>query len=483
MHYTNINFTSEEMNYEQNGIFRPKSLAYIGKGENLISVRIGSDKEGKIEIILKYTENTYCCELYHRLINVFPENKIPNDSIRISGAYLNKHDFIRLKKNNNLNGKSIVFTNCFFDGNIRINNQLKRTRISFNNVIFNNDISIEQANLQYCNIDFQRSLFYKSNLRVLGCYLEYSSIKTIFCTFYRGVSLENITANHSDIDMSYIQMRESSISISNLNLIKGKISFANASIKSIMIFESKLYDNVELRCKFNPELFILSSRIRGDIFCARNYGSLSFYKTTNEGRIYIGKEEANLKAISSSFKQSYEITQKWFKIHKREKHEDFSYDDLASQYFLLKENYHNQRLFDSEDLAFIYYMRSKQKSYKWSFRNFGRKFLYGTFNLVGCYGTNISSIFITILILWIVFGAVFFLLPSGQFNPALDSDPILKVINSLYYSGITFLTIGYGDIAPAQAGVALKFLSIGEGFLGLFLMSYLTVAVVRKLIR
>jgi hypothetical protein len=54
-------------------------------------------------------------------------------------------------------------------------------------------------------------------------------------------------------------------------------------------------------------------------------------------------------------------------------------------------------------------------------------------------------------------------------------------LKGLYFSATTFLTIGYGDIQPPTQTVA--FAAGIEGFLGLFLMSYFTVAIVRKLLR
>ncbi len=52
--------------------------------------------------------------------------------------------------------------------------------------------------------------------------------------------------------------------------------------------------------------------------------------------------------------------------------------------------------------------------------------------------------------------------------------------NSIYYSAITFFTIGYGDYFPYGP---LKFVAAIEGFSGVFLMSYFTVAFVRKILR
>ncbi|MFA0815214.1 MAG: potassium channel family protein [Anaerofustis sp.] len=57
----------------------------------------------------------------------------------------------------------------------------------------------------------------------------------------------------------------------------------------------------------------------------------------------------------------------------------------------------------------------------------------------------------------------------------------MKLLKGCYFSTITFFTIGYGDVLPANAWSAV--LSGAEGFVGVVLMSYFTVALVRKLLR
>ena len=61
-----------------------------------------------------------------------------------------------------------------------------------------------------------------------------------------------------------------------------------------------------------------------------------------------------------------------------------------------------------------------------------------------------------------------------------DPDKLSMVARAFYHSAITFLTIGYGDYYPS--GI-IRWLSSVEGFSGLFLMSYFTVAFVRKILR
>jgi hypothetical protein len=53
------------------------------------------------------------------------------------------------------------------------------------------------------------------------------------------------------------------------------------------------------------------------------------------------------------------------------------------------------------------------------------------------------------------------------------------VERSFYHSAITFLAIGYGDFYPSGH---IRWLSATKGWVGLFQMSYFTVAFVRKIL-
>jgi hypothetical protein len=63
-------------------------------------------------------------------------------------------------------------------------------------------------------------------------------------------------------------------------------------------------------------------------------------------------------------------------------------------------------------------------------------------------------------------------------DPSVDF--VEKLSGNLYFSAITFFTVGYGDCSPVGL---FKLLSPIEGFIGVFLMSYFTVAFVRKILR
>jgi voltage-gated potassium channel Kch len=57
---------------------------------------------------------------------------------------------------------------------------------------------------------------------------------------------------------------------------------------------------------------------------------------------------------------------------------------------------------------------------------------------------------------------------------------MLEFFNSLYFSVVTFTTLGYGDISPV--GVA-RFIAACEAFLGSFTMALFVVVFVKKMTR
>ena len=71
--------------------------------------------------------------------------------------------------------------------------------------------------------------------------------------------------------------------------------------------------------------------------------------------------------------------------------------------------------------------------------------------------------------------------PVMPFTEATQAGVVLETdFSPLYFSVITFTTIGYGDYAPLGW---LRLVAGVEGLLGLFLMALFTVSFARKFIR
>ena len=123
-------------------------------------------------------------------------------------------------------------------------------------------------------------------------------------------------------------------------------------------------------------------------------------------------------------------------------------------------------------------MNHNTRSLQWK-GSFGKKIFNAAFGAISGYGTKISNILLSCFISVIAFGFVYL---SAFANAADTTRAFLK---AMYFSTITFLTIGYGDLSPMNTGFTdLQTFCTGlEGFMGLLLMSMVTVVVVRKVLR
>ena len=147
---------------------------------------------------------------------------------------------------------------------------------------------------------------------------------------------------------------------------------------------------------------------------------------------------------------------------------------IASELKMLKENYHNQGEYRWEDEAYVEFKRLEAKQL---LKNNPKRWILSFVGLVGKYGTDPWSVFVSMIIAVFVFGLLY-LLPWMSIYP---ENTIRHIWSPFYYSLITFLTIGYGDLSAQNCLTAL--ICGIEGFLGVFMMSYFSVAVVRKILR
>jgi hypothetical protein len=102
---------------------------------------------------------------------------------------------------------------------------------------------------------------------------------------------------------------------------------------------------------------------------------------------------------------------------------------------------------------------------------------------MGLYATNPFRVIFSILVVNLLF-AILYTLFMGDTNliSCIPNDLSIgaKFFESLYFSSITFFTIGYGECVPQGF---FKVIAPIQGFTGVFLMSYFTVAFVRKILR
>ncbi|MGD1846043.1 MAG: potassium channel family protein [Salibacteraceae bacterium] len=164
----------------------------------------------------------------------------------------------------------------------------------------------------------------------------------------------------------------------------------------------------------------------------------------------------------------------------------------AEQYRLLKEDLRTSGQYIDEDKVYVLFKRSELKAWKeqklkerslnalWVYPSMGFQWL--VFDKMGLFATDPLRVLSSSIFVYIVFSILYVLVILGGGGDIVASvpDEVSLVGKSFYHSAITFLTIGYGDHFP-QGHV--RWISSVEGWIGLFLMSYFTVAFVRKILR
>ena len=172
-----------------------------------------------------------------------------------------------------------------------------------------------------------------------------------------------------------------------------------------------------------------------------------------------------------------------------------SHRNRSEQFRILKENYRSLGQYDAEDEAYVEFRRSEAKAdleLALADGNFFRRinayavqgFKWLIFDKIGLYATSPMRVLKSMVVTYLLFVLVYYFLPlfvGSNILPSLDHGDNLSPLGvAFYHSVITFLTIGYGDYYPT--GI-FRWISGFEGFMGLFLIAYFTVAFVRKVLR
>ncbi len=318
-------------------------------------------------------------------------------------------------------------------------------RVNFNRAVFGNgDVSFEASQLNKGKISFKKAVFGE------------------------GV-----------ISFELVEFDEAEASFDRADFGKGTISFNNARIKKLSLYSCHLNNYTDLRiakCSY----INLSDTIVRDIIDIRPYefniqiGTINFAGIRLIGRIFLDWGKNHVKELIMS-------------------QADTSRRIKAEQFRTLKQNFNTTGQYSDEDKSYVEFkrleskvileegLRRKKISVIWKYPAYLFKLV--VFDLMGQYATNPIRVMISMLACYTFFSliAAFIILVSNADIVSSFDAPNLGILGrSFYYIAVTFLTIGYGDF---YATGSLRYLSGIVGFSGLFLMSYFTVAFVRKILR
>ncbi len=317
-------------------------------------------------------------------------------------------------------------------------------RVNFNRSVFGNgEVSFDECEMDAGKFNFKRVGFGNGDIS------------------FEEVMFEHIDANFERTDFG-----------------NGKVSFYKSWFHSLSFGFCHLDGYVDLRVN-QSHILDLSSTVVRDIIDINPHDFHARIQTVSLagmrliGRIYIDWHRSQAKTLIYSQSGS-------------------SHRVKAEQFRILKENFENLGLYNDEDKAYVEFKREESKAEleeSIEKRKLNALFQYplywfklGLFDKAGLYATSPFRVLITMLAFFVLFSFVYYLLIlTSQADIIASVDDQLTVLaRSFYHSAITFLTIGYGDHYPFGS---IRWVSSLEGFFGLFLMSYFTVAFVRKVLR
>lgn len=473
--FSYVEFTDGNLNFE-NTVF--------GKGK--ISFNYSKFAEGS---------KNFSYTVFHKGDFEFSNCELENGELNFKNSIFKKG--IKNFQYTDFGSSEVIFTNAeFFEGDfIFINTIFNKGKLNFKVARFNDGkLDFRYAKFTKTSISFERTDFGSGRQDFKTIELTDSKINFNRAEFNNGDLLfdgsllinSKLTFKRSNfgeglISFEILEGENSEINFEKAVLSMGSVTFSNAKISELCLKSCHLNDYIDLRVS-EAKYIDLSDTIVRDIIDLRSYDfkvnikTLNFINLRLLGRIYIDWDQNNVYELINS--------------------QGASYAEIAGQFLTLKENFNTCGQYDFEDKSYVEFKRNEQKAkllknieeskfsaiwqYPWYF------FKTLVFDKMGLYATDPLRVLISMVVTYLIFSLLFILTllidsSSGIMSGIGGDHATLSLVGrSLYHSAITFLTIGYGDFYPMGF---VRFLSGIEGFTGLFLMSYFTVAFVRKILR
>ncbi len=430
---------------------------------------------------------------------------IPGGHIEFTGAEFSEGDFIfknavignglkdfqdmKFSKgevtfaNTEFNSGDLLFINTHF-GEGRFTFKIARIvsgRVDFHYSVFGEgDIVFERTEFGDSRVDFRavdfgngrvnfnRALFGNGDISFEGA--SFSGNRFFFKRTMMGTGTK---------DFTLMEMHDAEMNFERTEFGNGALSFSTSRFRILSLQSCHLDHYVDLRLAGADELDLSDSIVR-DIIDLEPFNMDVKVNTMNlSGMRLVGKlymDWIKNRCLETILGQ--ENTDMWQK---------------AEQFRILKQNFNVTGKYEDEDRAYVMFKRLESKvnltreiNERKGLRRMGPYINYGfrylVFDAAGQYATNPIRVLVSMGVSYVFFSLVYLLeilFTKADIIPSVNDD-LSAVGRSFYHSAITFLTIGYGDHYPYGA---IRWMSGIEGFIGLFLMSYFTVAFVRKILR
>ena len=430
------------------------------------------------------------------------------------------------------NGNLSFYSAAFSDANVDFSNtSYSEGNNSFQYAEFGNgELSFESASFINGNLSFINTKFGNGNANFKNINFGNGDVIFSFSIFGKGSkSFEKSIFNCLNVDFSKVEFGSGKLDFRRVDFGNAevnfqemvhdgfeKVNFRRAKFgKRTINFEEALFGDVDVQfdeAEFSiGKLSLLNARAKSFSFSKcilSNYVDLRVFRCQHIDLSYtIIRDIVDLKPgiapvkINKLYLQGIRILGKvfisWDQNHVQKlisNQKDTDDKEKAEQFRVLKEDFRSSGNYNDEDKAYIFFKRYELKDLsKERLKRNKFNFLWNypliifqkvVFDFLGLYATSPIRVLLSIIIANIIYASFYlFSLLAGFGQISCISEQMSTVdkgLNSFYFSAITFFTIGYGECVPTGL---LKIISPLEGFTGVFLMSYFTVAFVRKILR
>ena len=389
-------------------------------------------------------------------------------------------------------------------------------------------VDFSEAQFGKGKVDFSEAQFGKGDVSFTDARFGDGNVSFSNARFGKGyVAFGDARFGDGNVNLKDARFGDGNVSFYNARFGKGDVSFSNARFGDgdVSFFNAVLdtiyFEKNDFKNRFN----LLFTSCNSIVFC-----DVSIYDVISISDIRNCITFSNVH-IFGIMEIDWDENKFGVLINNQG---DTTHKEKAYQFRMLKENYRNLGWYDQEDKAYVAYRKAELKSEKVSIKikaenilhyitneykkNISKfplryveyffshllsfkiisdlknlsvslfkfplflKYLFKRifFQGAGSFGTNPLRVAFSMFLTWFIFTLIYSTSPSKIILSTKNLTELQGFAKSAYFSAITFLTIGYGDYAPQ--GI-FNFLCSVEGFLGLFLMAYFTVAFVRKVLR
>ena len=384
----------------------------------------------------------------------------------------------------NFNCTDLMFTNTNFGkGNVNFRQaNFGESHVSFQYARFDNgDVTFDKSKFRGDFIDFRKVEFGNGKTDFKRVDFGNGNINFSESKFKVGkISFRSSLFGSSEKKFENVDFGDNDVYFDGTVFKEGLLCFKNSTFKLLSLADCNLGGHCDFRVKKGNFLDLSYSVIK-DVVDFHTGNSDMYLKTLkiegikNMGKLFISWKKNDAFHLIQSQKLS-------------------SFESKANQFHILKESFHQNGKFNSEDSAYVafkrYEMAAERKLGKEAggFQFFKSEISYFfrwlVFDKAGLFATSPLRVFISMIAVLTFFAFIYTILPffvDAAILPSVEhTGELSRLGTAFYHSAITFFTIGYGDYFPSGH---ITWLSAIEGWSGVFLMSYFTVAFVRKILR